>query len=430
VKLPGNEVEKGVIVNMTKAQNISLGKYAIAAIILWTIVISLSLYANYRLNTQHLMDIGTTIARSSFNKDILYRRWNAAQGGVYAKQSELTTPNRYLNVAERDISTPLGKKLTMINPAYMTRQVHEIGQKENGIQGHITSLNPIRPENKPDTWEREALERFEQGAKEVSSIETMDGQNYLRWMRPLITEQGCLKCHQQQGYKLGQIRGGISQSVPMVVLDNLVKGNLRSLWIKHVGLWLIVSLLIYYSYRVLLEKTLALSKANQKLGELALTDVLTGLSNRRYAMQNLKRLWDESIENNLFLACMMIDADGFKKVNDSYGHDAGDVVLCQLANELKYTVRTDDIVCRLGGDEFLIICPDTDEEGAKNIADIIHTKISQLTVKVADGVWHGSVSIGVAVKTDSMKKPEDLIKTADRGVYAAKSAGKNCVRIV
>ena len=415
---------------MTKDQNISLGKYAITALILWTIVISLSLYANYRLNTKHLIDIGTTIARSSFNKDILYRRWNAAQGGVYAKQSALTTPNPYLHVAERDISTPLGNKLTMINPAYMTRQVHEIGQKENGIQGHITSLNPIRPENKPDLWEREALERFERGTKEVSSIEEMNGQNYLRWMRPLITEQGCLKCHQQQGYKLGQIRGGISQSVPMAVLDNLVKGNLRSLWVKHVGLWLIVSLLIYYSYRVLLGKTLALSKANQKLGELALTDVLTGLSNRRYAMQNLKRLWGESIENNFPLACMMIDADGFKKVNDSYGHDAGDVVLCQLATELKDIVRTDDIVCRLGGDEFFIICPDTNEEGAMNIANIVHAKISLMTVKVADGVWHGSISIGVAVKTDSMKNLEELIKAADLGVYAAKSAGKNCVRIV
>ncbi len=87
-------------------------------------------------------------------------------------------------------------------------------------------------------------------------------------------------------------------------------------------------------------------------------------------------------------------------------------------------------MCRLGGDEFFIICPDTNEEGAMNIASIIHAKISQLTVKVADGVWHGSISIGVAVKTDSMKNLEELIKAADLGVYAAKSAGKNCVRIV
>ena len=412
---------------MIKTQNISLGKHTIAAIMLWSIVISLSLYVNIQMNAKHLVDIGTTIARSSFDKDILYRRWNAAQGGVYAQKSDLTVPNSYLYVTERDISTPLGKQLTMINPAYMTRQVHEIGRMKNGIQGHITSLNPIRPENKPDPWEKQSLESFERGIKEVSSIEMMGGQNYLRWMKPLITEQGCLVCHQQQGYKVGQIRGGISQSVPMSLLENLTKGNLGALWIKHISLWLIGCIFIYYSYRALLRKTLELSEANQKLGELASTDVLTGLSNRRHAMQILEHLWAESIKNSTPLACMMIDADGFKEINDSYGHDAGDIVLRELAKELQYAVRTDDIVCRLGGDEFLIICPNTNEEGSMHIANITHSKISELTVEVAGGAWKGSISVGVAVKTDSMQTPGNLIKAADRGVYAAKKVGKNCV---
>ncbi|MEA3544226.1 MAG: diguanylate cyclase [Thermodesulfobacteriota bacterium] len=415
---------------MNKGQKISLGRYAFAAIILWSIVISISLYVNYQINSKHLMDIGTTIARSSFEKDILYRRWNAAQGGVYGQESDLTIPNQHLYVAERDISTPLGKQLTMINPAYMTRQVHELGQKKNGIQGHITSLNPIRPENEPDSWERKSLESFETGVKEVSSIEILNGKSYLRWMRPLITEQGCLACHQQQGYKVGQIRGGISQSVPMSLLSQVMKGNLGALWFKHLLLWLIGSLFIYYFYRALLKKTLALSQANQQLGKLALTDVLTGLSNRRYAMQILEQLWDELLENSKPLACLMIDADGLKKINDSYGHDAGDIMLCALAKELQYAVRTDDIVCRLGGDEFLIICPNTDEEGAINIANMTHAKISELIVNVDGGVWQGSVSIGVAVKTGSMQNFEELITAADRGVYAAKEAGKNCVKMV
>lgn len=415
--------------NITKTQIVSLNKYATGAIILWSIVISLSLYVNYQLSATHLIDIGTTIARSSFEKDILYRRWNAAQDGVYAKQSALTVPNPYLNVPERDVVTPLGTHLTMINPAYMTRQVHEIGRMENGIQGHITSLNPIRPKNKPDSWEKQALESFEQGAKEVSSFEMMDGQNYLRWMRPLITEKGCLACHQQQGYRVGQIRGGISQSVPMSLLKSVLKGNLSALWLKHIILWLIGSTFIYFSYRALFRKTLALSKANQRLVKLATTDVLTGLSNRRHAIQILERLWVESIENDTSLACIMIDADGFKEINDSYGHDAGDLVLCELAKQLQYAVRTDDIVCRLGGDEFLIICPNTNEEGCMHIANLTHAEISRLTVEVDGGVWQGSISVGISVKRGSMHNFEDLIKAADRGVYAAKDAGKNCVKM-
>lgn len=407
----------------------ALKKYALATIILWSLVISLSVYVNYQLNAKHLMDIGRTIARSSFEKDILYRRWNAAQGGVYAKQSEITIPNPHLNITERDITTPLGTQLTMVNPAYMTRQVHEIGRHKNGIQGHITSLNPIRKANKPDAWERLALEQFEQGIDEVSSIAMLDGEKHLRLMRPLITEKGCLKCHQQQGYILGQIRGGISQSVPMPLLINVMQGSLGTLWLKHLLLWLAGSLFIYFTYGALSRKTLDLAAANKKLGILALTDVLTGLSNRRHAMLLLEELWDESIQHHTPLACMMIDADNFKQINDNYGHDAGDEVLRKLATKLQHTVRTDDIVCRLGGDEFFIICPNTDEDGCLHIANLTVETILAMSVKVGDGAWRGSISVGVAIKTDSMQDIEQLIKVADCGVYAAKEAGKGCVRL-
>ncbi|HEY5674112.1 MAG TPA: bacteriohemerythrin [Malonomonas sp.] len=178
------------------------------------------------------------------------------------------------------------------------------------------------------------------------------------------------------------------------------------------------------------QRTQALSEANQRLDELASTDALTGLPNRRHAMQKLAQLWDESTRNCTALACMMVDADGLKKVNDSYGHASGDQMLQELARQLGYAVRSDDIACRLGGDEFLIICPNTNKNGAMRIAELVHAKIAELKVPVADSIWHGSISVGVAVRSADMKSPEDLIKAADKGVYAAKEAGKNCVRMV
>ncbi len=96
-----------------------------------------------------------------FEKDVIYRRWNADHGGVYVPVTQKTKPNPYLDDLERDIITPLGKKLTKVNPAYMTRQVHELALKSNGVRGHITSLNPIRPANAPDPWETQALKAFE-----------------------------------------------------------------------------------------------------------------------------------------------------------------------------------------------------------------------------------------------------------------------------
>ncbi len=106
--------------------------------------------------------------------------------------------------------------------------------------------------------------------------------------------------------------------------------------------------------RIVAERTNALSEANRHLEELALTDVLTGLPNRRQGMRQLEILWKDTVLKNSTLSCMMIDADHFKEVNDTYGHDAGDLVLIELAKTLLHCYRNDDIVCRLGGDEFLI----------------------------------------------------------------------------
>jgi len=176
------------------------------------------------------------------------------------------------------------------------------------------------------------------------------------------------------------------------------------------------------------ERTKSLSEANAHLKELALTDVLTKLPNRRYAMQQIALVWDESIKNNTSVACMVIDADYFKQVNDTYGHDAGDIVLRELSKALLYAVRTDDIVCRLGGDEFIIICPNTDSDGAMHAADLVLKAVSTLEIKVGDGVWNGSVSIGVAVNAVEITTFDELIKAADKGVYQAKQDGKGCVR--
>lgn len=178
------------------------------------------------------------------------------------------------------------------------------------------------------------------------------------------------------------------------------------------------------------ERTHSLFETNRKLGELALTDVLTGLANRRDAMQSLERMWQEALTGDLPLSCIMIDADGFKTINDSFGHDAGDKVLCELAWNLRDAVRTDDLVCRLGGDEFLILCPKTDAAGVLIIAQLVHERIRALRVTVPGGEWRGSISVGVAVRSAGMEQPQDLIKLADRGVYAAKEAGRNCVKML
>ncbi|GGA81469.1 GGDEF domain-containing protein [Neiella marina] len=176
------------------------------------------------------------------------------------------------------------------------------------------------------------------------------------------------------------------------------------------------------------QRTEDLYQANKYLEQLSLTDALTSLANRRRAMQALEHMWLHALERRQHVGCMMIDADHFKQVNDSYGHEAGDQVLVALAQTLATSVRNDDLVCRLGGDEFLVLCPNTDLDGLQKVADKTHQAATRLEVATGGTPWPGSISVGIAAMVPTDGDFKVLLKLADDGVYAAKEAGKNCVR--
>jgi PAS domain S-box-containing protein len=206
---------------------------------IWTVIVFASAAWNIYRPSKRSYEMALIEAKNSLKKDNAYRRWNTMQGGVYVPESKYTTPNPYLAIPERDIVTKTGMRLTMVNPAYMTRQVYELMQNESNVLGHITSLNPIRPENKPDPWETKALQSFSQGKKELNSIENINGGTYMRYMAPLIAEKLCLRCHALQGYREGDIRGGISISVPMDGFRAIVRKDIILRTLAHGLLWLL-----------------------------------------------------------------------------------------------------------------------------------------------------------------------------------------------
>ena len=194
--------------------------YFLCLAVFWTIAILSILIWDIFENRHTAKSIALVHARESFQKDLLVRRWNASHGGVYVLVTKKTQPNPYLStISERDITTLSGRNFTMINPAYMTRQLHELALSAGGSAGHITSLKPIRPENRPDEWETEVLRSFENGETEAFTIIEREGEDYLKFMRPLLTEKACLQCHAQQGYSEGMVRGGISVIVPVLSWD-------------------------------------------------------------------------------------------------------------------------------------------------------------------------------------------------------------------
>lgn len=205
-----------------------LKPYVAGILLTWTVIVAGLITIGYHDAEKVAQEFARVEARAAFEKDLVYRRWAAGHGGIYVPVTKETPPNPYLaNVPERDITAPDGRPLTLMNPAYMTRQVHELAREQYGIRGHITSLNPLRKENAPDPWETEALKAFAGGAKEASSISPIDGKPYMRLMRPMFVEDRCLKCHARQGYKTGEIRGGISTSVPMEPFRTTVLKNMH-----------------------------------------------------------------------------------------------------------------------------------------------------------------------------------------------------------
>ena len=214
--------------------------YTILLAVSWTIIILVLMALDVYGVQRQMFQIARTEALTNIQKDLAYRLWNTSKGGVYVPLSPDSRPNPYLKVPNREVTTLDGQTLTLINPAYMTRQVHEMSLAKYGFRAHLTSLNPLRPDNAADAWETQALQSFEQGQTEASTVETMsDNQEYFRLMVPFYTDQGCLKCHAAQGYRAGDVRGGLSISIPIRRYDDLRRASLAPSLIGFGILWLL-----------------------------------------------------------------------------------------------------------------------------------------------------------------------------------------------
>ncbi len=158
-------------------------------------------------------------------------------------------PNPYLDVPDKVITTQGGQKLTLVNPAYMTRQVYELSLTEGKEIGHITSLNPINPMNAPDSWERKNLLLLEEDKKDKYELYDNHDKLYYRFIKPFITEPACLKCHAKQGYKVGDIRGGISISVPIEPLMASKQQQTNAILIGHLIIYILGAISLYFTSR-------------------------------------------------------------------------------------------------------------------------------------------------------------------------------------
>lgn len=355
------------------------------------------------------------------------KKWNFDYGGVYVVKKNGVSSNGYLeNLGlNPDISGSDGRILTIRNHAIMASEISRRSEKADGVKFRIISRKPLAPVNAPaDSFERTGLDRL--GSASVEYTQMIDGGTppMYRFMSPLFAEAGCLGCHRGTGLRPGDVLGAVSISIPIQDLINEKQHTRLIILLSAVSL---ISLLVAITYFLTFRLAVDLDTAQIQLKRMALTDELTGLNNRRQVMARLTEEFQRAVRREETLSIVSLDIDHFKRINDTHGHPVGDIVLKQVAQRLQASVRPYDTVGRVGGEEFIIIAPDTDSEEVKRLAERILQFIRQAPVTVESKKIPFSASAGIAVLQPDDATIDDILRRADRHLYEAKAAGRDRV---
>jgi len=394
-------------------------KNTLILVFIWIAIISLSFLWNHNTLNKEQKEIALLTSRGIFEHIVTTRLWNARLGSLYAPVTPQMQPNRYLELPMRELKINESLTLTQINPSFMTRQISEIAKEQNGIQFHMTSLHPIRPQNKPNFREKTILTEFKNGTLEKDYFIDDINKKYYFYMAPLKAEKECLKCHINKGYVEGDIMGGISLKLPMVTqLPNI------SLILGHLSIGILGLLGIIIGIR-------RLNAAYGRIRHQAIIDSLTGIPNRRYFTETILKEFSRSRRELQPLSIILCDIDNFKLYNDTYGHSKGDSCLHNVAQTIDRSIeRTTDFCARYGGEEFVVILPNTTSNGAIKIAERIRANIEKSAIVHENSLPMGIVTLSLGVATLEVATDisyEKLIQQSDIALYRAKEQGKNRV---
>jgi two-component system NtrC family sensor kinase len=210
-------------------------------------VLALSLYFDVVRARQQYEELATAVARSIFRQLLIAREWTSRHGGVYVPKTEDLEPAPNLRELSQDVFTKDGRVLTRIHPEYLTKLIGDIMNDEDRIRIDVTSLKLTSMANAPDLWERGALDRIERGSKEESAIVGRDRSTTFRYMAPLKTEESCLGCHGKQGYRVGDVRGGLAISFSYGPFQKALRKNETQTYLVHL-LFLAIGLAMVYSF--------------------------------------------------------------------------------------------------------------------------------------------------------------------------------------
>jgi len=324
--------------------------YALPFVLITTALFLFLLFWERRNLAEEQREGLTHTATALLQQIIVTRSWNAEHGGVYAQIDGRTQPNPFLKDQDRDIQSLSGKRYTKINPAYMTRQIAELSKSSHGYRFNITSLRPLNPANRPDPWEEDALRNFERGAAYQQSMVRGSDPPVFRYMVPLITEESCLACHGKQHYKTGDVRGGISVTVPLEESERIYHARSRAYLVTGMGLWLSMILFIFLVSYSLSRKVVA-----DMAREIELSRLKTAIELAGAAAHEIRQPLTVLITmSDLLKMKLAKDPETLKDLDAMIGQCRRiDAMIARMQNITEYRTKTyvDDIkIADLGGD--------------------------------------------------------------------------------
>ena len=393
-------------------------------LVIGLVVLSVFLGFSYK-STSLIEDLLLHEGQAFFRQVDLTREWIDNHDGVYIKLTPGVEINPYLVqvpglkvvIEDKD-----GEKYTLKHSPIVTGEISRIAAAKGIFKFKITSLDPINPDNAPDAFERASLEKFVGGAKEHFSLEESGKEVLFRYMAPLIFQKSCLQCHESG--REGKVLGGISVTIGATSVVREIRRNRIYLAVSALGILAFLLAIIAFISKSFIRD---LKNAESMLVEMATRDSLTGLFNRRETLRRIAQEHSRAGRLSRFLSIVMIDIDHFKEINDAHGHAAGDDVLQQLSRKIREVVRDYDIVCRYGGEEFLVATPEADGEIAREVAERLRAAVEGMVITVGDGsAIRFTISAGVAQWKEG-ESVEQLIARADAALYEAKAAGRNRV---
>jgi two-component system, cell cycle response regulator len=327
-------------------------------------------------------------------------------------------------------------------PAFAaTETLHRLKDRYAGYDYKEAVLNPTNLRDLATDWEQGLIDKFRSGSteKELSGVHGEGIQSTLYVARPIkIKNPQCLSCHSTPdaapasmikvygekngfGWKQDEIVGIQLVNVPMLYPLEKARQTFRNFMLSLLGVFALMFVAMNVALSGLVIEPMA--RINAKLEELATKDFLTDLVNRRRFFERLEAEMAEARIKNFALSVIILDLDFFKRINDTFGHDSGDVVLKNTALRVREMMRGSDCAARFGGEEFIMMLRETRIDAAYALAEAVRAKIAEVPY---DRVGTVSASFGVA-EWNHKEDARSMIARADKALYVAKQTGRNKV---